>query len=177
MSCKRSQVKPAMKKGGLSSAQKRKNHWPGVQKTWRDKRDYDWLILISYFDIFWQSSATVAWKIEADEGWQFTMFVPAESPLVTTMPNSNIAGPYGRQADGSKEVLPRSKSAAINPRAIWGAAWRSWTPKEAGNGHQMAISGPFFASVDTYVYTSISMKQHFSQHETTTTAIPAYYCI
>ena len=38
--------------------------------------------------------------------------------------------------------------------------------------HGMAISGLFFASV----HTSISMKQHFSQHETTTTVITAYYC-
>ena len=107
------------------------------------------------------------------------MFVPVESPLVTTMPNSNVAGPYGRQADGSKEVLPRSESAAINPRAIWGAAGSQRKQGMAWNGHQL----PFFCislhinfNETTWNNMKQHVSQHFSQHETTTTVITAYYC-
>ena len=90
------------------------------------------------------------------------MFVPVESPLVTTMPNSNVAGPYGRQADGSKEVLPRSESAAINPRAIWGAAGSQRKQGMAWNGNQL----PFFC-ISLHINFNETTWNNMKQHETT----------
>lgn len=85
-------------------------------------------------------------------------------------PNSNVAGPYGRQADGSEEVLPRSKSAAINPRAIWGAAG---SQRKQG----MAIRWPSVAFFFASVYTCLHINFNETTFFTTWNNYNCNYCI
>ena len=146
-----------------ASTQLRKQyHWPGVQKTWRDKREYDWLIVISYFIYFDRVVQLLPGKLKLTKIDNSQCLFQLKAHWWQLCPNSNVAGPYGRQADGSKEVLPRSESAAINPRAIWGAAGSQRKQGMAWNGHQL----PFFC-ISLHINFNETTWNNMKQHETT----------